>query len=649
MNISGILRPARIAFLIGLGVFVLGGILWRFGLFQESELWVYDQFVRWHSNLKATDSRIMLVLLKEKDIDKLDYPLRDSVLSEVLEKIEGGGAAVIGLDFFRDLPEPRKGTELDILNKTLLRYPNIIGIFLFGKEDDPFGGIPPPPVLKDDPSRYGFNNFLDVKVIRRGFVLWPLDPNYKGNPYQSFSFLLAETYLVNRNIPISQEGADIRLGKTVIPTLKSNDGGYVNDEPEGYAYMLDFRGPQTFDTLSISDVLQLKDTAIFKDKIVLIGIEAGSSNDTFTTPLLPPSAIDKLPGVLIHAQTVNQLLRMAIDGDKPTASFSRGVGWFWIAFWCLVGVGVGFFVRSHILFALAIALGLALIVLAGWLFYVNGYWILVFCPAVVFLATAMLVKAYAAAHEEQQRENLMKLFSQHVSPEIAEEMWAHRETFLQGGRPAAQKLMVTVLFTDLKNYSTISEKMTPAELIAWVNECQGALAQHVGKNGGIVNCYMGDGMMAVFGIPIPRKNEIEIGSDAINAVTCALSMADEIKQMNVRWKAEGKPLAGLRVGIYTGEAMAGVLGSDDHLAYSVIGDTVNTASRLESVDKEGTMTRANEECRILIGALTYHYIKDRFHARQVGTVNLKGKAETTEVYNVLDSIDKVEQTNSERQ
>ena len=119
--------------------------------------------------------------------------------------------------------------------------------------------------------------------------------------------------------------------------------------------------------------------------------------------------------------------------------------------------------------------------------------------------------------------------------------------------------------------------------------------------------------------------------------------------MNARWRAEGKPLAGLRVGIYTGEAMAGVLGSDDHLAYSVIGDTVNTASRLESVDKEGVMTSANAECRILIGALTYRFIKDRFPARHVGTVNLKGKAETTEVYNVLDSVAKEEQTNSTRQ
>jgi adenylate cyclase len=633
---SAILRPARTAFLIGLGVFVLGGILWRCGSFQEGELWVYDHFVELHSNPNATDPRIVLVELTEKDIDKIDYPLRDSVLSEVLEKIEVGAPSTVGLDLYRDLPEPRNGSERDSLNKTLLKYPNIVGIFLFGSKADPFS-VPPPPVLRDDPSRYGFNNFLDVKVIRRGFLLWPLHPAKNESPYYSFPFILAQLYLGNLNVPMSQEDAGIRLGKAVIPELQSNDGGYVNDPFEGYAFMQDFRGPQKFDTLSISDVLALKDPSVFKDKIVLIGIDAGSSNDTFATPIFSQRASEKVPGVLIHAQIVNQLLRAAIDGDKPTSSFRPWFSWLWMALGCAAGIVAGLYIRSHILFAFAVATGIALIVIAAWLCFLAGYWILVFGPVVVFLASSMLVKAYAATYEEEQRQNLMKLFSQHVSPEIAEEIWTQRETFLQGGRPAAQKLIVTVLFTDLKNYSTISEKMTPAELIAWVNQCQSALAQHVGKNGGIVNCYMGDGMMAVFGVPVPRKTEAEMRRDAINAVTCALGMGQEIRQMNARWRTEGKPLAGLRVGIYTGEAMAGMLGSDDHLAYSVIGDTVNTASRLESVDKDGVLIGAIDACRILVGSLTYQYISGQYSAQHVGSVNLKGKAATTEVYKVLDS------------
>jgi len=622
----GMLRSARTGLLIGAGVFLLIGLIWQLGLFQEPEFWVYDHFVQWHSNPAAADSRISLVLLTEKDIDKLDYPLRDKVLSEILEKIEGGGPVAIGLDLYRDLPEPRDGSENTILNQTLLRHPNIISIFLFGTEEKPFL-IPPPSVLVPDASRYGFNDFPDNKTIRRAFLYMP-----NSCTFPSLSCVLAQLYLANQNIQPAMDGTDIRLGKTTIRRFRGNDGGYVNAMDGGYQFLQDYGGTQNFKTLSISEVRALVDPSVFKDKIVLIGVGADSSNDTFTTPLR-----DREPGVMVHAQIVNQLLRAAIDGDRPTTGLSQRVEWIWMLAWCLVGIVAGFFVRSHILFTLSVGLTLGLIVLSAWLLFRNGYWILVFGPAVVFLLTAMLVKAYAVTHEKQQRDNLMKLFSQHVSPEIAEEIWTHRNLFLQGDRPAAQKLVVTVLFTDLKNYSTISEKMSPQELIAWVNECQSALGRHVGRNGGIINCYMGDGMMAVFGIPVARTTDTDRSRDAVNAVQAALGMVAEIRQMNARWEAEGRPLAGLRVGIFTGDAMAGILGGD-HLAYSVIGDTVNTASRLESVDKEGTMTGGSADCRILIGALTYRYIKERFQADYLGPFPLKGKTETIEVYKVLDTL-----------
>jgi adenylate cyclase len=614
---SGTLRAARTSFLIGLGVFVLTCIVWRMGYFEAPELWVYDHFVQWRANPKAEDPRIMLVLLNEKDIEKLDYPLKDSVLSAVLEKIESGGPSAVGLDFYRDLPEPRDGSQSAVLNQTLLRYPNIISIFSFGTEADPFA-IKPPAVLIADSTRYGFHDFPEAHIIRRAYF-----------------------YLAWQGIGPTADGNSIRIGKTTIPPLQSNDGGYVNDPTGGYAFMQDFRGPAKFASMSISDVLALGNSSIFKNKIVLVGIAADSSNDVFNTP-----TTELEPGVAIHAQIVNQLLRAALNGDRPTSSLSQGFSWFWMFLWCVVGAVVGLGVRSHILFALSIALCLGLIVLSGWLFFLDGYWILVFGPATVFLATAMLVKAYAATNEERQRATLMKLFSQHVPTQIAEEIWSHREIFLQGRRPPAQKQVVTALFTDLQNYSTISEKMTPNELIAWVNECQSALAQHVDKNGGTVNTYMGDGMMAVFGVPKARTTETEMAADAVNAVNCALSMAAEIKQKNARWKAEGKPLAGLRVGIFTGEAMSGYLGSDDHLEYSVIGDTVNTASRLESFDKDATLTGAIGDCRILIGSLTYQYVKDRFPARPVGRLSLKGKKDSTEVYKVLDSMEQGEQNHS---
>jgi adenylate cyclase len=642
MNDTEILRPKRTSLLIGGAVFLVTCLLWQFGCFQEPELWVYDHFVKWHSNPQASDPRIVLVLQDEKDIEHLDYPLRDKVLAEILEKIESGGPAVIGLDLYRDLPVPRDGSESAVLTQTLLNKndANIITIFKYGTEKDPFL-VPPPAALANDSTRYAFNDFpYDYKTVRRGLLLMPW--NDTATPYQSFSLSLAQFYLARQNVLLSQDGDSVRLGKTTIHRFQSNDGGYIQARDGGYQFLLDFRGPPNFASMSIGDVQKLPDSSVFKDKIVLIGSSAESSNDKWFTPLDEQQA-----GTYIHAIIVNQLLRVALDGDRPVTTVGTGTKWIWMLVWCLAGIGVGFFVRSHILFALAIGLCSGGIVLSGWLLFVSGYWILIFAPVVVFLATSMLIKAYAANHEEQQRAHLMKLFSQHVSPEIAEEIWTHRHLFLQGGRPAAQRLVVTVLFSDLKNYSTISEKMSPAELIAWINDCQSALAQHVGKNGGIINTYMGDGMMAVFGIPVARTTETEMARDAMNAIQCALSMAHEIEQMNARWEAEGKPLAGLRVGIHTGVAMAGVMGSDDHLEYSVIGDTSNIASRLESFDKEETQTGASGHCRILVGGLTYQYIKERFSAVKVeGEIALKGKKEKVEVYKILDHIDKVGQSNA---
>jgi adenylate cyclase len=652
LKVPEMLRPVRLAFLIGVAVFLSCGLLWQLGLFQEPELWFYDYFVRWHSDPAATDPRIVLVEMNEKDIDHLDYPMTDNVLSQVLEKLESGGSNCIGIDLYRDLPEPRSGTQIATFNATLQKYPNIVPIALAVTQKNPGNHpfvIPPPPGLKGDSTRFGLNNFMDGKVIRRAMMLWPLDKNYQGDVYMSLPAQLAQYYLGTHNVDISQVGEALKLGKTIVPILKSNDGGYVKEPLLGYAFMQDYRGPSSFQTFSIIDVLNLKDASVFKDKIVLLGMAADSSNDTFITPLTGKKADGtdaRIPGVFIHGQIVNQLLRMAIDGDKPTSSLSQGFGWFLMAVWGIVAVVVGFYVRSHYVFAVIVALSLLLIVYEGWLFYKEGYWILVFAPGVVFITTAGLVKGYAATHEEQERQKLMKLMKQRVNPAVAEEIWKNRETFLLGGRPAPLGLTVTVLFTDLKNYSTISEGMKPEELIPWVNECQGALTRHVEKNNGIVMCFMGDGMMAIFGAPIPRTTEAEKAADAANAVRSAIGMGNEVKQMNRRWKTEGKPLAGLRVGIFTGEAVSGDIGSENYVEYSVIGDTVNTASRLESVDKEGAMTKGELEVRILIGERTFNYIDGQFPARHVGSVKLKGKSETTEVYNVLDSDSEEDQHNN---
>ncbi len=242
MKFSEYHRPARMALLIGLGVFVVVGFLWRSNLFQESELWIYDCMVWFRADPSATDSRIVLVQLGEKDIESMDWPLRDTALSALVEKIEAGAPAVVGLDLFRDLPEPRDGTGSSVLDRTFVHYPNIVPIFLYGDETKAFD-IPPPKVFVSGPnadaSRYAFNNFPDLKVIRRAYLYVPNDLTYT-----SFSFVLAQYYLaVEKNVQAAMDGKNIRLGKAVFHRFEGNDGGYVRERFAGYQYRHGLPGP----------------------------------------------------------------------------------------------------------------------------------------------------------------------------------------------------------------------------------------------------------------------------------------------------------------------------------------------------------------------------------------------------------------------
>ncbi len=182
----------------------------------------------------------------------------------------------------------------------------------------------------------------------------------------------------------------------------------------------------------------------------------------------------------------------------------------------------------------------------------------------------------------------------------------------------------------------MSETLEPQELLAWLNEYMDAMARQVAAHNGIINKYIGDAIMALFGAPIARTTEEAMRQDAISAVRCGLAMSQQLKQLNQAWQAEGKPMLSMRIGILTGPLIAGSLGGAERLEYTVIGDTVNTAARLESYDKTVLPPDPLQNpCRILLGEATAQYVQDHFQLQYVDEVNLKGKVATTKVYHVV--------------
>ncbi len=248
----------------------------------------------------------------------------------------------------------------------------------------------------------------------------------------------------------------------------------------------------------------------------------------------------------------------------------------------------------------------------------------------------MISTAIEQAREKGQRSTLMQLFSKHVSPEVAEALWEQREQVLEGGRPRPRKITATVLFTDLRGFSSVAEKLDPQELLDWLNTYMDGITRVVMSHGGVVDDYFGDGVKANFGVPLPRSSEEEIRDDAVRAVDCALALGEEVVRLNAAMAERGIPTIQLRVGIYTGPVVAGSLGSADRMKYTTLGDTVNTAARLESYEKDLAIPRlGHSPARILIGDATLRLVGDRYDTESVGEFELRGKDERVAVHCVL--------------
>ena len=177
--------------------------------------------------------------------------------------------------------------------------------------------------------------------------------------------------------------------------------------------------------------------------------------------------------------------------------------------------------------------------------------------------------------------------------------------------------------------------MDPTVLMDWLNEYMEAMANEIMAHQGVIEKYIGDAIMAVFGVPLARTTREAICQDARNAVRCALAMGEKIEELNARWQERGLPRCGMRIGIHTGTLVAGSLGSADRQEYTVLGDSVNTASRLESFDKDWVDPHwPHTDCRILISEATHDLIDGEFETGRVGSMNLKNKNEPVTIYRV---------------
>ncbi|MBC6417859.1 MAG: adenylate/guanylate cyclase domain-containing protein [Prochloron sp. SP5CPC1] len=599
------------------------------GKLEYWELQAYDRLVLWREDI-GPDSRLLLVTIDEEDLrEQMQWPLSDRVYAQLLRRLQSLQPKVIGLDIYRDLPvEP--GHEEFVQQ---LLQPNVFGI----RSIDTLGGTPAPPSLQ--PEQVGFNDLLpDIDgVIRRNLLF----AGSKDGILYSFSLRLALTYLKDQEIfpTSSQENPNyLQLGAATFFPLEPDSGGYQTMDSEGYQILLNYRNRRKIaQSVSISQVLAGEIEAdLVRDKIVLIGSTASSLKDDFFTPYSrDESESQKMPGVMLHAQMVSQLLDAALS-KRPLFWFIEERGEIlWIVFWVSLGGIMGLALRHPIVLSLGVGGSLAsLLAIVNWIF-ANSGWVPVATPILGFFLAVGMVVSYQSYQNLRQQQTVMKLLGQNTSPEIADALWQERDRLLFSGKLPGVSLTATLMFLDLKGFSIISETMSPEDLLNWLNELLADIGHEIVVHKGIINKFTGDGLMAVFGAPIPRKTTEEIGDDAGNCVNCALAISDYLERINFNWQQQGLPLMQVRIGIFTGPVVVGSLGGKDRIEYGVIGDTVNTAARLEGCEKH----RQPNNCRILIGKETLVYLQDEFEVESWGPIALKGKQQMVDVYLVTGKRD----------
>jgi adenylate cyclase len=626
-------RSLLAAMLIG-GAVCAGVLAVRaLGLLQGVELALYEGYLADRAARDATPSPVVIVKLTDADRRELGHwPVNDATLARALERLGAAGARVIGIDLARDLAVPPGSDALDARLRSDAR---IIGVRSF--PDGAASDIPPAPALVGT-DRVGFAEMLpdpDGRVRRA--LLFQADGS--GRVEYAFALRVALAYLREAGAGLANEPDApelVRLGPTAIPRLGPQAGGYVDADAGGYQFLIDFdRAAPGFESLRFTDLLRDElDLSLLRDRVVLIGATAAGAHDIFDTPVASRlEAGGGVPGVELHAHITDQLVRFGLGESPPLDVLPDWAELASIAAVVALGAGVGLAVRSVWLFGALILAGLGLIWVAGLQLFAVGWWAPVAGPGLGWVASAAAVTAWVSSRERAERSQLMQLFSRHLSSEIADQVWARRHEFLDGGRPRPQRLEATVMFLDIKDSTAPGEKLSPEAHMDWVNQFMKVMASTVAEHGGVVDDYFGDGLKADFGVPFPR-DEAGVDRDARNAVDCALGVAAAVAPLNARYRERRLPPVAVRVGIHTGSLIAGSLGSEERLKYTTVGDAVVTAQRIESAH-DVAHDFDLQPCRILISEQTRSRLGAGFNTEPLGPHPLKGKGTEVVLHRVL--------------
>ena len=393
---------------------------------------------------------------------------------------------------------------------------------------------------------------------------------------------------------------EVRLGDSPIPVTERGD------------FLVNYYGPQqTFTYFSASDVLDGTVGRIeLKDKIVLVGASAAALHDLHTTPYG-----SLYPGVEVHANVIENILQQ---------DFLERPAWVPVLDMTMILV-TGILLGVVALYFKAVGTAILLVVGVGgylifdyMLFTQQGLWVHTVFPVFSQFLVYFGITLYRFTFEEREKRFIKSAFSQYLAPAVVDQLVENPKLLNLGG----ENKVLTAFFSDVAGFTTISEQLTAGELVILLNEYLTEMTDIVMKYEGTVDKFEGDAIIAFFGAPIEFKDH------ATRTCYAALDMQKRLAQLRSIWKKKGRHELFMRIGINTGEVTVGNMGSENRFDYTMIGDPVNVAARLEGVNKQYyTYTMLSE--------FTYELAKDDIEARELDSIRVVGKKEPIKIYELL--------------
>lgn len=581
---------------LGLAILLLMWLIMSRGMFLGIQRDLQNKFYDYDS----ASTEIVVVAIDEKSLqeDELgaltQWPRAN--YSKAIEVLNKNKAAAIGIDITFPDSSNRGNTDDQNLADTLAQHDNVViaARYFFDQGKRRFEW--PNRILSEANPTLGW---INIQLDPDGFVRsLPISSDSERGQIDAFSLALSRIYL--RDLP-------------EIPVMTEIDGG--SGEEVTLMYINYFAEPNQFTRISFTDLLDenlvdKKGNPIdFRDKIAIIGPTAIDLQDDYLSPV---SSGVRMPGVEIHANNVQTVITGQFLRDQTRLSLL-------ITLLAILVINIFAFsilkVRYSIILTFLEIFGM---LVAGIVVYEYRILVNVVYPILMILMTFVGTYLLRFIMEQKERKFIEGAFGHYVNKDVVKQIEKDPNALKLGG----DKRDLSILFSDIQGFTSISEKMQPEELVAFLNEYLGEMTDLILKNQGTLDKYEGDAVMCFWNAPIPLEDH------ALSACLTALEQQKRLVELRDAWGKKGLPEMQVRIGINTGEAVVGNMGSENRFNYTAMGDNVNLASRLESINKQyGTF--------LMISEYTYELVKDQLVCRELDQIRVKGKNEPVRVYELV--------------